>query len=286
MPHLTPADYAGFAVFAAAPCILVILWMRDIIRPGSFTRGGSRRDPCGVPAVVWLLCAMGMIVSPVLGASAGAALPAGLMGALGSIRNEALMSLLTYTGSAALAVFLIYLLLPRAGEGSGLRARWSDVPVGLGAFLLGAPVVQVVSAVSVCSYWLLTHEWPDEVAHPMLREIMDNRADPWSWLLIAIAVAGAPVVEELVFRVFLTSAMRRSARAAWPAILISAALFALTHRLHPPGSQPVEWHAIPTLFVLGVCFGVAYERTGRLLVPIVMHAAYNGANIVLAMVFL
>ena len=33
---------------------------------------------------------------------------------------------------------------------------------------------------------------------------------------------------------------------------------------------------LPPIFVLSVCLGLAYERTGNLWVPVVMHAAFNG----------
>jgi membrane protease YdiL (CAAX protease family) len=228
-----------------------------------------------------------MLVSPLLGESAARALSSRAVAAERSIRNDGIHAALIYAGSAAVGAFLIYLLVPRAGAQSGLRARWSDIPVGLGAILLALPVVQVVSVISVYVWTLVTHETPEDVAHSTLREILGHRADPWIWLVIVGAVIGAPVQEELTFRVFFSSALRRRASLTWPAIIVSAALFALMHRMHGPDeAPPVAWYAIPTLFVLGVSFGVAYERTGRLLVPMVMHAAYNGANIVLAMTFL
>ena len=41
-------------------------------------------------------------------------------------------------------------------------------------------------------------------------------------------------------------------------------------------------HAVLALFVLSLCFGAAYERSGRLTVPIVMHAIFNLANLAVA----
>jgi len=53
---------------------------------------------------------------------------------------------------------------------------------------------------------------------------------------------------------------------AWQAIVISAAIFAI---VHPPASM------LP-VFVLGLCTGWAYERSGSLLAPMLVHAMYNG----------
>ena len=72
--------------------------------------------------------------------------------------------------------------------------------------------------------------------------------------------------------------------AAWIAIVITAAIFAAMHAL--PGEKskagPVPWIAVPGLFVLAVGMGLAYERTKRLAVPIVMHGMFNLANLVMA----
>jgi membrane protease YdiL (CAAX protease family) len=51
----------------------------------------------------------------------------------------------------------------------------------------------------------------------------------------------------------------------WIAVIITSAVFALVHPL---------WTA-PLIFLLALCLGYAYERTGSLWVPITMHAMFN-----------
>jgi ABC-2 type transport system permease protein len=85
------------------------------------------------------------------------------------------------------------------------------------------------------------------------------------WLLI-LAVVAAPLFEELVFRGLIFGGLRRT-WSAGPAIIASAAIFAI---VHPPTSM------IP-VFGLGVCTAAAYNRTRMLLSPMVAHAIYNGA---------
>jgi len=63
----------------------------------------------------------------------------------------------------------------------------------------------------------------------------------------------------------------------WAAIVVASFLFAL---IHLPG---VTWHGLPGLFVLSLILGWTYERTGNLYVPIVLHMAYNAANLALAL---
>jgi membrane protease YdiL (CAAX protease family) len=85
------------------------------------------------------------------------------------------------------------------------------------------------------------------------------------WLL-ALGVLAAPLCEEFIFRGLLQGGLRRSLP-AWQAIGIAAALFAM---MHPPASM------LP-VFVLGLCAGFAYERSGALLAPMLVHAGYNAA---------
>jgi len=89
----------------------------------------------------------------------------------------------------------------------------------------------------------------------------------WNGLwLLALGVLAAPLCEEFIFRGLLQGGLRRSLP-AWQAIGIAAALFAV---VHPPASM------LP-VFVLGLCAGFAYERSGALLAPMLVHAGYNAA---------
>lgn len=90
---------------------------------------------------------------------------------------------------------------------------------------------------------------------------------PWSWLwLSALAVLAAPLCEEFIFRGLIQGGLRRSLP-AWQAVIIGAAIFAI---VHPPASM------LP-VFVLGLCTGWAYEKSGALLAPMLVHASYNAA---------
>lgn len=92
-------------------------------------------------------------------------------------------------------------------------------------------------------------------------------AQDWHWLwLVGLTVLAAPLCEEFIFRGLLQGGLRRSLP-AWQAIIFSAALFAI---VHPPLSM------LPVL-VLGLCTGWAYERSGTLAAPMLVHAGYNAA---------
>ena len=87
-------------------------------------------------------------------------------------------------------------------------------------------------------------------------------------MLFALAVLGAPLAEEFIFRGLVFGGLRRSIGLA-ANMVMSAALFAI---VHPPVSM------LP-VFVLGLGAAFAYERTRSLLAPMLMHAVYNAAVI-------
>jgi membrane protease YdiL (CAAX protease family) len=67
-----------------------------------------------------------------------------------------------------------------------------------------------------------------------------------------------------------------SAAMRWLAVILTSIVFALVHPL---------WMA-PLIFVLSLCLGYAYERTGTLWVPIVMHAVFNTSSTVVFLNFM
>lgn len=89
-------------------------------------------------------------------------------------------------------------------------------------------------------------------------------------LVIILAIAIAPLVEEFIFRFFLYGVVKRYfGRLA--GLAANSILFAAVHA-HAPSAAP--------LFVLGACFTIAYEWSGSILVPMTMHALFNSFTLV------
>ena len=93
-------------------------------------------------------------------------------------------------------------------------------------------------------------------------------------VIILLATAIAPVAEEFIFRFFLYGVIRRYLGRSI-GLIVSALLFAAVHA-HLPSFAP--------LFVLGLCFALAYEWSGSLLVSMTMHAIFNSVTL-LALAF-
>lgn len=156
----------------------------------------------------------------------------------------------------------------RFGSSFGPQIGWSSGPVDwreagvliLGAFLLTRAFAAVYAGLAL-------EEGGSEQG--MAEEIFLAARESGSWIgLVAMFLAAsfaAPVVEEIVFRGYLQSALRRKLP-AWAAIAIASAIFAGIH-----GSLML-W---PIYFAIGVGLGYVYDRTGHLKAAIAFHMANN-----------
>ena len=118
-----------------------------------------------------------------------------------------------------------------------------------------------------------------QIGHDVLAWLTSPQ--PWPALVMVVlsAVVIAPILEEMTYRGLLQTALLHmlGEDRRWPAILITAACFALVH------SRVAAWQAMPGLFVLGVVFGYLYEKSGSLLPPILVHLCFNALNIIMVM---
>lgn len=128
--------------------------------------------------------------------------------------------------------------------------------------------------------------------HQQLKLITEH-SELLSRILIAVvAVIIAPLLEEMLFRGLFQTTIRSYIEAfrslitssnisekerttdrngAWLAIVISSVLFTMTH------DNTGHW---PALFVLGVCLGYSYEKSGSLFRPIFIHSFFNAISII------
>lgn len=167
--------------------------------------------------------------------------------------------------------------------GLALRRLPRGIVIGLAGILIAMPLVYGAMVVAEWVYQRAGYGHPPE--HELLKR-MGETADPLiKYLAVVAAVVVAPVWEELLFRGYIQTLLseavfrmrimaepldtRRTPRETWIAILLTSLLFASIH---------ATW-TIPPIFVLAVCLGFAYERSGNLWIPITMHAAFNGAMI-------
>ena len=285
---LTTSDWLAIIIRVAAPLVLIILFLADFIRPGSFQRAG-KRDVVAYQWPVWLFGAFVVVSAQIFGAQAFGhitqlwewlATQGGPVQPLGE--SETRDTALTQLGSVLFGAFaggvMVYLLNKREHD-EGMRFGAGDIPLGLLAIVIAFPVVAAAGEASRMLFVYATGEEQATVAHATLEMIRQNSDDPWTWVIIVTAILGVAIIEELIFRAFVQTSILRMTGSAWLAVIITAAIFALVHRV----GDAVPWHAIPALFVLGLAIGVAYERFKGLGVPIAMHAGFNAINIALVL---
>jgi membrane protease YdiL (CAAX protease family) len=113
--------------------------------------------------------------------------------------------------------------------------------------------------------------------HQELELITEHSQLPLRILIAIVAVVVAPFLEEMLFRGLVQTMIRsffEVGKGAWLAIALSSGLFAIMH------ANAAHW---PALFVLGVCLGYAYEKSGSLLRPIFIHSLFNATSIIAAL---
>lgn len=127
---------------------------------------------------------------------------------------------------------------------------------------LGIPVALFCLA---CNYWL-----PQGLVSmaPGRHQAALSVPAGWHWAWLGVAVVVPAWCEEFIFRGLIFGELRR-ALAPWQAILASATLFAA---VQPPQSMAPA-------FLLGVGAALAYQRSGLLLAPILVHLSYGAAMV-------
>lgn len=259
---------------AATVLILSGLFAANILRPGSFAKA-ARRDLSPHPWWIWLVCAVLLLAASQTGVMIAASIPA--LGPQDPLAAETIPALCGYLVGLTVAGIMVWLLSASSPQ-SGLSVGIKGVLLGIPCFILAWPVVNAAGIGAVWVHERVVGPLPSQLAHQTLSRIVDHRDNPWAWVMAALAVVAAPVLEEVIYRGLVQSAFIRLFGRPWPAILLSSALFAAVHV-----ASSIPWYAIVAIFVLGLGAGIAFERTRRLGVPIVMHILFNGANVAIAL---
>ena len=167
-------------------------------------------------------------------------------------------------------------------------------PLGLGAddlvkglrsgLVAGTAVIPLVFGAAILTEWVYRAiDYTHPEAHDLLR-VLRNAGEPVTrFLIISGATVVAPLGEELMFRGHLQTLLRRalappltsvggaSSLAPWGAVVVASAMFAAVH-------PAWTW---PPIFLLSLCLGWLYERTGNLWAPVALHALFNTTSTVI-----
>ncbi len=247
-------------LLAVGICVLVVLAVRRILRPGKLALRSTpgRSNSLSIIHVIGLLALSHLLM--------------GLAGAINDVRWELLgwagASGIWLGSSLGVASVTFRFGLSR-GLGLNMRHWVYDTLRGVLAWLAVLPVCMGLLLLTVSMLqWVMGPEEVKELIqdHPLFT-VLEELPRVWLAVPVIIAVVLAPLSEEVFFRGLVQSMLRRYVRNPWGAIVITSLFFALMHVSTP--------QAIPPLFVLSVVIGYNYERCGRLYPGILIHMLFN-----------
>jgi len=255
---------------------LVVLAKRGALSPRRLREGRSR-DPAGAPASLWLGAGFGLFLLWRIGTASGVSLAAaageptaGLGASAGAMWAGHALVL------SAVGALVFSRRVRRGATRAGLVIAPRDGLVGLGALLLAAGPVLATLNLSALIRDALAGEPAGPVAHDFLAAMIREPGTPAWWAALAAVALATPIVEELIHRGLIQTGVLSATGSPALAVVVSAAFFASIHL------GAADAAAIPGLFVFALGLGLAFERTGRLGVPIVMHALFNAGMVAAA----
>lgn len=271
-PDVTPALIAAAASqLAFVVAGVVVLW-RCRFSPA------ARRAVAPSPLADWavtlpdFLAACLIVIAGALGVQMGAGMLLQSTHPGGSGSDAAWLLLMG-------AAFQLGLFTGAVAAGAYLRTRTlrpldpppapSPAPVRSGVLRAGAltfvaalPLILVINLPWVA----LLEALGVPTAKQELVDVFRNADSPFIvGLIVVLAVVAAPITEELIFRAGLFRYLRTRVP-RWVALLLPSVLFGALHG---------NYVAFLPLVVLGVVFSIAYERTGRIAVPMIAHGLFN-----------
>jgi membrane protease YdiL (CAAX protease family) len=194
----------------------------------------------------------------------------------------------------AVIIFLARIYFTRRLKGFGLNIK-TIVKDFFAAFVNLLAVWPLITAAIILTAYFGELVWGQEYEiqqHQQLKLITQNPQLLPRILIVVAAVIIVPLLEEMLFRGLFQTTIRSyfetfssllvpqdkaeekrttDRNGAWLAIVISSGLFTMNH------ANTGHW---PALFVLGVCMGYSYEKSGSLFRPIFIHSFFNATSVI------
>ena len=260
-----------------AGLILLACWLLDTsLGRKALADSPPRRNsmPPYLPLVPMLLWFGGVAIAVVVVQK----LTPNLSGWQDLFRDHIVMSIGAVATIAAM-LFLAHFHFARGLKGFGLNVKTIVKDFFMAIFNLWAIWPLILAAVTVTIFFAKLFSGQDYQMqqHEQLEMITEYPQLPLRIMIVFVAIVIAPLLEEMLFRGFVQTTIRsfiNIRNSAWPAIAASSVFFAIMH------ADPAHW---PALFVLGVCLGYSYEKSGSLFRPIFIHLLFNAASVTIVL---
>jgi hypothetical protein len=273
---LTPADIVMIAISFLGVAFF-IKWLRSPAGPFDLSNIPIRRNriPYFAPfifIIVWLVL-IAVATSAVETIEA-----VGIAAETQAWRQD----FFTYAAIATieLAMIIFFIDFARArfarglkGFGLDTRTIRKDLPAAAANLITAVPFVLSGVALVIFFGRMFYGRQFDFQQSEGLVVIMGNPHPYLRILMVIFIVVVAPLFEEMLFRGMLQSMIQGFIGKPWISVIVASVLFVV---LHPP----THWLA---LLALSVTMGYAYEKSGSLFRPILIHAAFNAINLTATM---
>ena len=200
--------------------------------------------------------------------------------------QEVLAQNIVFSGSAivgsAVVIFTVRKYFAKGLKGFGLDFQTAGKDFGWGFINLLAvwPLVLLAIILIILLGKLFYGPGYEMQKHEELELIAQYPQVSVRVVILVTTVFIVPVFEEFLFRGLFQTMVRsflenlesrfKGGNGAWTAIIICSALFATVH------STASHW---PALFVLSMCMGYAYEKSGSLFRSITVHLLFNLSSV-------
>jgi len=257
--------------------ILLARWLLDTsLGRKALSESPARRNsmPPWLPLVPLLFWFGGVAMMVVLMQK----LTPGLSGWQEIFRDHLIMSIGAIV-TIAIMLFLARVHFVRGLKGFGLNIRTivKDFFMAIVNLLAVWPLILAAITVTIFFVKLFFGAEYQMQQHQQLEMVAEYPQLPLRIMILFVAVIIAPLLEEMIFRGFVQTTIRsfiNIRNSAWPAIAASSVFFAVMH------ADPGHW---PALFVLGMCLGYSYEKSGSLIRPIFIHMFFNTSSLAIAL---
>jgi membrane protease YdiL (CAAX protease family) len=175
------------------------------------------------------------------------------------------------TAGAAILYFILVKYKEKISSlGITLADFYKNILSGITAYVFILPILISALILSMLFLERIGYKAPSQPVFDMFFE--EKRNSVILFLTIFVSILG-PIIEEVFFRGFLYSALRKRFGVI-AGVLLSAALFSTLH-INIAGFLPV--------MILGILMAFLYETTGSLVAPIAVHILHN--SIIVCFVF-
>lgn len=172
-------------------------------------------------------------------------------------------------------IVILYFVIVKYGEklaclGIAFVGFYKNVLSGIAAYVFILPILIAVLILSTMLLNAIGYKFPAQPVFDIFLE--EKRSNVILFLTVFVSILG-PIIEEIFFRGFLYSAVRKRF-GVLSGVLLSAALFSMLHA-NMAGFAPI--------MILGILMAFLYETTGSLVAPMVVHIIHN--SIIVGFVF-